>query len=65
MTKLELAEAIKRINEEIYFLCDDDLTQSDDPELSDKQVEHVSKLLNEAWEKLAEASYDLIYRKYQ
>ena len=64
-SKKELAEAIKSINEEIYYLFDDDLTQSDDPELSDEQREHVGLLLNKAWEALAEASYDLIYRQYQ
>ena len=65
MSKKELAEAIKNINKEIYYLFDDELTQSDDPELSDEQIKHVGLLLNKAWEALAEASYDLIYRKYQ
>lgn len=65
MSKKELAEKIKAINEEIYYLFDDGLTQSDDPELSDKQIECVGLLLNKAWEALSEASYDLIYRKYQ
>ena len=64
MTKQELATRLQNINEELYYLCDE-ITQIDDSELTAEQEKVVCKLINKAWDKLAEASYDLIYRKYQ